>query len=984
MSPSKMLSRASSLQEPVQEETLTPVQEAPTPVVAPKPVVQPDPMVEPEEVKSLLASALKEEEPIPTVERTVVLSEDRSPRALWHWAFRKVAAKNMVKRIGFSFMNTMVDKEETVMSRLEKIEKKLFFLPNEMMTYTNTQTDKLGEKLTGEIARIDAALVAFDKQVCENFNDMGIKVADVTNNLATVTADLANLRLAVEELMSSSVDKMQGEIDELTKWRQHIYDHKLKSLIHQYDEQAKQFKDLHDQAATLTGQVGTSIKSNQRVYDADPAESLTTLLTIDTNMRNMREKLVRLETGLKSSTPALLSLKDDILCILGEDKGLEQIENIENMLTSDFDSVVSSMNQASTSLKQHDAILAERWRALSEMLKAVKEVANISSKLEIMESNIDGKIAQDEVEEVIKPHVDSAIVKALQPVEDKQTSSKEQMVALTERVTKVEISVDDAAMEGKPLNMQVPTNAVSNTEGIRNSSEMVGVSELLNGGGDIEGALGPMIKNLVEMYCMDWENGGGSQDLYDQSYDSQDMNDDDPFLEVNDFSEPDTSARCDDQVDGDNVGQKSPSPVEQVSSQPSQQPSKQPSKSVVSNQNLDGGSVQPSRESTPRGNQENINQPQQHHRQHHLKQHKQPLASSNSGTPRRDGTNSDVTSIVVGDKDDSASATEQGSTASRPSRVSGVNRASRQSRIGGAASVISREDSTVSMSSRDGRGRGRGRGREGGGVDPAELQNLRQDVARLHEKLTEMNQKKIDIDAVKLLMNQKADSKLLAKKVDTDVVTTIEDAVKGCLQNIGDLRQMQGNEIQELKADLGRKIKANLKAMFKSKEDEGKGTNASTKSICLTCGQDSPMKVHPSLHPHPSFLPALNSNSTVGPDVLRGGFKLPVSVPVKVSKYAEFLDPDMARELSHEMSIKAAGGLKKSNTLTPDTNMGDSGFDSLHSSSVGSRQPLVRPSSQSTASYVEDQSSIRPIFRKGFPAKKSHRPVSTYVMSCCR
>ena len=269
-------------------------------------------------------------------------------------------------------------------------------------------------------------------------------------------------------------------------------------------------------------------------------------------------------------------------------------------------------------------------------------------------------------------------------------------------------------------------------------------------------------------------------------------------------------------------------------------------------------------------------------------------------------------------------------------------------------------------------------------MDPAELQNLRQDVARLHEKLTEMNQKKIDIDAVKLLMNQKADSKLLAKKVDTDVVTTIEDAVKGCLQNIGDLRQMQGNEIQELKADLGRKIKANLKAMFKSKEDEGKGTNASTKSICLTCGQDSPMKVHPSLHPHPSFLPALNSNSTVGPDVLRGGFKLPVSVPVKVSKYAEFLDPDMARELSHEMSIKAAGGLKKSNTLTPDTNMGDSGFDSLHSSSVGSRQPLVRPSSQSTASYVEDQSSIRPIFRKGFPAKKSHRPVSTYVMSCCR
>jgi len=1008
MSPSKL-----SLAPPVQEaeppkpkeEPPKPKEESPRPKPEIKTDIQPEPDVEAGEVKSLLAGALQEESP-PSTPRAVVLSEDRSPKALWRWAFRKVAAKNMVKRIGFSFMNTMVDKEETVISRLEKIEKKLFFLPNDMMTYTNSRTDKLDEKLTGEIARLDESLVAFDKQVCENFNEMGVKVADVTNNLSAVTADLANLRSSVEELMSNSVGKMQDEIDELTKWRKHIYDHKLKSLTQHYNDLSELFKELQSQSETVTGQVGTTIKSNQRVYDADPAESLTTLLTIDTNMRNLREKLVRLEAGMKSSTPALLSLKDEILCIIGEDEALEQITNIEDMLTTDFDKVMASMNQASTSLKQHDAILAERWRSLSDMLKAVKEVSNISSKIEMMESTIDGKVAHEEMEEAVKPHVDSALVKALKPVEDKQTATTNQITVLTDRVTKVEVSVDDAAMEGKPLTMSM-TPPPSNTEVIRNSSEMAGLSELLNGGGDIEGALGPMIKNLVEMYCADWENG--SHDSYDRSYDSHDMHDDAPYLDAHEFSQPDRSARSEVTVNEDvaggqgtqqganenvanenvdkNFGVNNQPPIahDVIANDEFSEPPQSAQSEVFNQTPLDNNTPLQSVKSSPRASQNQDNPPpqeQQRQQPQHQSQQQQPQKQQQQHPQKQKQQQSESTNNDAPSGRNDSTPVDQGGqkpkqSSGRPSRVSGVkDRPSRSTRVGGQAAVG--DDSTASASTRENaRSRGRGRGRDGGGVDPAELQGLRQDVARLNEKLTDMNQKKIDVDAVKLLMSQKADNKSLAQKVDTNVVNTIEDAVKECLRNIGDMKQMQGDEIQELKADLGSKIKASLKQMFKSKEDEGKGTNASTKSVCLTCGQDSPMRVHPTNHPHPSFLPALNSNATVGPDVLRGGFKMPVKVPVKVSKYAEFLDPEMAREISAEMSIKAAGGLKKSNTLAPEA-IGEAGFDSMHSASmgnIGSRsQPLVRPSSQSTASYVEDQNSIRPLFRKGFPAKKSSRP----------
>lgn len=256
------------------------------------------------------------------------------------------------------------------------------------------------------------------------------------------------------------------------------------------------------------------------------------------------------------------------------------------------------------------------------------------------------------------------------------------------------------------------------------------------------------------------------------------------------------------------------------------------------------------------------------------------------------------------------------------------------------------------------------------------MQGLRQEVFKLNEKLSDLSLKKIDVEAVKLLMLQKADSKHLARKVDADVVTTIEDAVKACLQNIGDLKQMQGEEITDLKADLGRKIKDSLKAMFKSKEDESKGANASAQAICLTCGQDSPMKVHPTKHAAPGFLPALNSHATAGPDVHRGGFKLPVHIPTKVSKYADFLDDDFSRELSQEMTIKAAGG---ASLPSPEGNIGERSFESSNQSSSSRKQPLVRPSSTSTSSYKEDQSAIRPLFRKGFPAKKTSSRPSAYA-----
>ena len=875
-----------------------------------EPKIEAPPKEEPTVISSLLSKDESETRPT-SAEPRVVLCEDRSPKALWHWAYRKVCAKNLVARIGYSFLNSVVKKEDTVISRLERIEKKLFFMPAELRTYTDEKTNDVRSTLASEISRIESSLEAFDQQVCENFNKVDGKITNVANDLSVVRADLANLKSTVEEVISNSVGKMQDEIDELKKWRLDTHNHKLKSLIEQYDDLSGQFTILLEDADMITSEIGTTIKGNQRVYDADPADSLTTLLCIDTNMRHTREKLTRLDAALQATKPNLVSLKDDIFCILGEEIGHSQIEHISSLLDKDFQTMLASMNKAVVSLKQHDAILAERWKSLSEMLKAVREVNDISSKLENLEATMENKVAPDDVEGLVKPQLDLAIGAALKPIQDKHKKTKEQMTTLAERITKVEVGIDDAAMEGKSLTMtpNVPTSE------IRNSTEMADLSSLLTGGeGEVEEALGPMIKNLVEMYCERWEYGS-SCDSYDENnhyddYCTRDENDNEIVL-----TEPDTQA-IDEEL----------------------------------------------------GNGQSSDD-----------QKKIQLSNSKSDTPR---SRTENRKLSIRKELSSANIKPQGQ------EDAGVHRV-RQTEIKRDRSL---RNTKVQESSGGGSGsgtatpnaaprRGRGRGRDGGGVDPVEIQGLKQEVARLNEKLADINHKKIDVEAVKILMQQKADHKSLAKKVDADVVSTIEDEVKSCFQNIGDLKHMQDEEISELKADLGRKIKSSLKAMFKAKEEEKKGANASVQAICLTCGQDTPMKMYPSKHAAPGFLPALNSNATVGPDVLRGGFKLPVHIPTKTSKYADFLDPELSREISQEMSLRAAGA----SSTSPE---GDMGLESFNGSvrSVpgmnpsGKREPLVRPSSDSTRQYLEDQKSVRPMYKKGFPAKKSSRPVSSFFV----
>ena len=199
--------------------------------------------------------------------------------------------------------------------------------------------------------------------------------------------------------------------------------------------------------------------------------------------------------------------------------------------------------------------------------------------------------------------------------------------------------------------------------------------------------------------------------------------------------------------------------------------------------------------------------------------------------------------------------------------------------------------------------------------------------------------------------------------------------------------------------------------------DAGRDAAANTRALCLGCGRNSTYKLHPSpTRPDTpqsnSFLPALNSTVAPGPDIYRGGFRLPVRMSSVSHKKPFSLDDDEVRvtgqtvgnapfqiiaginEVGEEaldvespgqretsatvapMHVPAAGAVgpflaapakTTPNASTQQRKQPSKGSNSSNLSTSQS-QPLLRQ----TAAAVSVQEAL-PIFRKGFPGKKSLR-----------
>lgn len=187
-------------------------------------------------------------------------------------------------------------------------------------------------------------------------------------------------------------------------------------------------------------------------------------------------------------------------------------------------------------------------------------------------------------------------------------------------------------------------------------------------------------------------------------------------------------------------------------------------------------------------------------------------------------------------------------------------------------------------------------------------------------------------------------------------------------------------KLAELRAELLEALMRSIKKALEDRENE-RLSLLSTKSLCMGCGRSS--SVAANVLPGSSgtvFQSALNAHSTNGPDVYRGGFKMPVrarSPTIGMSSLNAF-DPkeitalfnQSINQMNDDINDIENDGEERPQLENP------SWVDSTYESPV--KQVTVAVKAVRHAQGREESAMLRPIHRKGFPGSKSLRVQTAY------
>jgi hypothetical protein len=643
----------------------------------------------------------------------------------------------------------------------------------------------------------------------------------------------------------------------------------------------------------------------------------------------------------------------------------------------------------------HDDILAERWVALSGIMKAISNVSGLSDKLEKIECELENKVAVSEVRSIGKELATSALDEFQRPLDEKlmaiiasMEAQREKIAALEEGIKTLPEKTSAAPAPAPALTAAAAASRAGGSVSPRNSAPVHAVSEMMAQPAswnptDME----PLIRDIVNVYLAEWNNGGGDDEgeYYEEEEEEEGVGghgeptgeeghrEGGAGVEAGEDGGADgedanggaaeqehlaiDTGRGDQRVAGVTADEDSGTQTSPQASPRAAVPSAKssPTRQQVSHSEMTDDITSPvvtAKKTAP------VPAPQR------SAPVNTPTAAASRAAPAVDE------SSITAAKKTSLPPISTAAPASGPAKKTAPlspEKPSPQPRP--ANQVLSKKNSSMSEAPEDSppqrlrRAAPQGRG----GVDPAELAKVKADLKDLQEKLDGLNKSKIDVESVRTLLAQKADTKMVEKKVDNRVVSAIETAVGDVMLQIGNLKDMQQAELEKLKENLARRIKSSLKAVLEEREGASKGAVVSYKGLCMSCGQTSPVPMTSGHTNPPPFLPSLNGSVTPGPEVYRGGFRMPV------------MNSSTVLGSASDSLFTGEGGF-------PEYEGGDdTSFHMLNGKPPPSKQgkrmttPGGPPILSASSSYVEDAGSVRSIHRKGLPGKTSQRAAAAYA-----
>jgi hypothetical protein len=925
----------------------------------------------------------------------------------WQFAIRQVIIRGRIAKLGFSLTRTRVTKSSSVLDRLERIEQRLFYLPMEVADKLSQLEASLSRKIVKDLLAIEEKHRESTLKTTETLSSLDGKLDSLTDEMEKLGAGLKELRGELTVAIQTESKKTGELISQLKQLReQDVKLHHL-SLRDKFVTLTSAFKTLELGIGRVSKEIDRAMKANEANYKRGTDESAPALLKSDTNLKHLRERFTSLESDLFTLQTYASSLKQEVATVLGEQAG-ELLSQINDVVTEGFGEVELSVEQIKSQLEKHDEVIAERWGALSSIPKSARDLKTLTEKFENLQGEVDNKVSHNEVHELLRDMMPSSntlsvdegadassvataspanasaasgsgatdVAPAAAPpprrgsVSDPQMREKvetlnSQLKDFLQRLETLESARSSATPQGTRTPSSQPFTATP-----RDSSQLQAVSAMVSQPAmwnqtDFETQVQPLIKDIVSMYLTSWEESQGyydqDQDYYpeDESFpaeneegngngneiDGEDAAPKDPMTKLKDFGNiefPSPRGGVD----------HSPKPSARVrpSSRTSRVSIREKPKDALDDELTEedkGASPRPlsqqRRVDATRGlaNSASVTDPRRQRKTELLPERK------------RDGGGADEFSGVSSAEDKvTKRLTTLGESQDMPSSSSQLPPPARST----DAAPPTRKLLPANSRSRDFDEHRPRRPM----VDGNEVARLKNDIKELQEKFEKMSRGVMDKETLKTLLNQKADNRTVAAKVDAKVIETIEAAMRDCVAEVGDLKQLREEELNQLKAGVEKKIKSSLRALLQANLDEMKSASASFQSLCLSCGQKSPVRTQGSQASSVPFLPSLNSHSTTGPEVYRAGFRMPVLQPSGLAAPGSLVLGSNFSLLSIDESLLSEGD---------------------GASKKGSGNKKQKPTIAAAVphgpspTYLEESSCARSLHKKGFPGKKSNRAV---------
>ena len=161
-------------------------------------------------------------------------------------------------------------------------------------------------------------------------------------------------------------------------------------------------------------------------------------------------------------------------------------------------------------------------------------------------------------------------------------------------------------------------------------------------------------------------------------------------------------------------------------------------------------------------------------------------------------------------------------------------------------------------------------------IDDQTMQLLRDELAKIEVHLKTMGRDKIDApSAIKLIKDfmPSAPGVVFEDRGNSAGLAEVEEAIKAVTRELDELRRLQSSELHTVKQELKDSLEAALTAAAPTVPEEEPQTSIITTGQCLGCGRLASM--HGNSCVAGTYLGQQRPDS---PNLLRGGFRLPVSV----------------------------------------------------------------------------------------------------------